>query len=80
MPTADGQYHLDEFVGEVIGIAHLRRLHLDMPKRNGDPVVLIVGFDHPTDGWTTFQSLTEHKTMGFALADVRQQIKERWGR
>lgn len=79
MPTADDQYHLDEFVGEVIGIAHLRRLHLDMPKRNGDAVRLIVGFDHPQEGWVPFTSLTT-KTIGFALADVRQQIRERWGR
>lgn len=79
MPTADGQYHLDEFVGEVIGIAHLRRLHLDMPKRNGDTVHAVVGFDHPTEGWIAFTSM-QTKTMGLALADVRQQIRDRWGR
>lgn len=78
MPTADGQYHLDEFVGEVIGIAHLRRLNIEMPAKGERGIVLIVGFDHPTDGWVPFTSMGE-RTMGLALADVRQQIRDRWG-
>jgi hypothetical protein len=79
VPTPDGQYHADEFIGEVIGIAHLRKLHLDMPAHNGDPVRAIVAFDHPDDGWVAFTSINE-RTMGFALADIRRQIRNRWGR
>lgn len=80
MPTADGQYHFDEFIGEVIGIAHLRRMYLDLPKRNGEPVTLSVWFGTPgADGLTEFISRDEI-TVGRALTDVRRQIREQWGR
>lgn len=82
MPTTEGQYRTDEFIGEVIGIARLCKFQLDMAYDDAP--------EHRVQAWVAFDSLdmlgtvtdfrATGRTMGFALAAVRQQIKEHYGR
>jgi hypothetical protein len=75
--TDDGQYFLDGFIGEVIGIDRLRHFKIDA---SGEGIVLAsVTF------WKTFNDQPLHfsgsgKTMGFALANLREHIREHYGR
>lgn len=93
MPTADGQYHTDEFISEVIGIARLTKLHIDLPvaqARSGDwttapggsaefAAIALIEMQDPNDA-NFYNFRGEGKTMGFALADARRKIKEHFGR
>jgi hypothetical protein len=84
MPTADGQLFTDEFIGEVIGIARLRRLDIqqDPDSVSDDRCGVFVVFDRipgrAPEEQATFTG--KGRTMGFALANARHAIKERWGR
>ena len=82
MPTADGQLYADEFIGEVIGIARLRHLNLDMS--SDDLVLAHAGFEiaESRDGnhYDTRHFVGIGKTMGFALAALREKIREHYGR
>lgn len=82
MPTKDGQYHTDEFIGEVIGIDLMRDFRIVIPDTDERPrpdVKAIVAFGRgPASECMSFTG--RGKTMGFALADVRQQVREHYGR
>lgn len=90
MPTSDGQMFADEFIGEVIGIGRLTRLEISMPvdpvdlmsaPRGGSAGAIAIAYlrdpHRPTDEHVFTGS---GKTMGFALAEARQQIREHFGR
>lgn len=78
MPATDGQLHCDEFIGEVIGIDRLRSLHFDMTGE-GSVIVSATFWKEPRD-YDPKSFVGFGRTMGFALADVRQKIREHYGR
>lgn len=94
MPTADGQLFCDEFIGEVIGIARLTKLHIDLPAaqaRSGDwttapggsaefATIALIEMQDPNDNASFYNFRGEGKSMGFALADARRKIAEHFGR
>lgn len=89
--TPDGQYHADEFIGEVISIGRLTRLDIQMPvdpvdllsaPRDGAAAAIAIAYlRDPGDNYRTEHVFTGHgRTMGFALAEARQQIRDHFGR
>lgn len=77
MPTTDGQLFMDEFIGEVISIDRL--VDFRVISRPNEAVVAQVSFGGglPVED-TKFTGVG--RTMGFALADVREQIRQHYGR
>jgi hypothetical protein len=77
MPTPDGQLHCDEFIGEVISIDRLR--HFSIDASGEDSVLASCAF------WRTVNDQPVRfsgygKSIGFALASMREQIREHYGR
>lgn len=77
MPTADGQMYADEFIQEVIGIDRLRNFSFDL---TAESFVLVSAVF-----WRTHNDVRTHfsasgRTMGFALANLREEIREHYGR
>lgn len=77
MPTSDGQYFCDEFVGEVIGIDRLVDFRLVMRPNENVVAHVVFGGGIPAED-NKFTGMG--RTMGFALADVREQIRDHYGR
>lgn len=85
MPTRDGQYHTDEFIGEIIGIGRLWSLTIDMLDERhcgiDRRVVVAVVLGHgPSPDAATSRFVGRGKSMGFALAEAREGIREHFGR
>lgn len=91
MATADGQMFTDEFIGEVITIARLTKLTIELPvdrTRVGDwmrsdptddPARVHVEMADPNTG--DFHNFTgSGRTMGFALKRCREEIATQFGR
>ena len=80
MATADGQLFTDEFITEVIGIDLLRAFHIDLP---GEPQkthqhVVVTTTLGVADDVRVFHG--EGRSIGFALADCREKIRQHYGR
>ena len=81
MPTPDGQYHTDEFITEVVRIDLLRELRIQLPDRDHMPgdVKATAAFGRGPLS-ETFSFTGRGKTMGFALAELRERVREHYGR
>lgn len=81
MPTADGQLFCDEFIGEVIGIDLVRDFRLQLPGEHDRERVVIATVSMgrgPHFDRNAFEG--SGRTMGFALAALREQIRNHYGR
>lgn len=76
------QMHTDEFIGEVIVIGRLDKLHIDidylaeMDERANVTVELTYPPAVPSMGPSTFKYVGQGRTMGFALRDAREAIRQ----
>lgn len=79
-PRTDGQMFTDEFIGEVIKIDLLREFRVELPSdhsaERGVRTTVSMGRGPSFD---RNEFIGRGKTMGFALADVRSQIRGHYG-
>lgn len=81
MPTDDGQYFCDEFIGEVIVIDLLRDFRIQLPgEHSSDRSVLATVSMGRGPHFDRHEFEGRGKTMGFALAELRERIREHYGR
>jgi len=85
VPTTDGQYHCDEFIGEIIGIGRVWGFTIEMLDERTTAldrrvVAAVVLGDGPSPDAPTRRFVGQGRTMGFALADVREKIRDHYGR
>jgi len=79
------QMHTDEFIGEVIVIGRLDKLHIDidyladMDERANVTVELTFPPPVPGMGPSTHLYVGQGRTMGYALRDAREAIRQGTG-
>lgn len=82
----EGQMFTDEFIGEVIGFGKLKQFGISInetAEESEERVRVKVVMDLPSaigGGYYEETFVAYNKTMGFALRDVREEIREEAGK